>query len=133
MKILIIDDDQTSATLLLSFLKEQGECRVATNGVEGLDSIKLAMEAGEPFDLICLDIVMPEIDGHETLRTIREFEDSTYNITGKKAKIIMTSARDDMGTIMQSFRDLCDGYLVKPLRKNDILLKMKEAGLELAP
>lgn len=133
MKILIIDDDQTSANLLLSFLKEQGECSVAVNGVEGLDSIKTKMEAGKPFDLICLDIMMPEIDGHETLRTIREFEDSTYNVAGKKAKIIMTSARDDMETIMKSFRELCDGYLVKPLRKKDILLKMKEVGLELAP
>ncbi len=129
MKILIVDDDRTNAKLLLSYLKGFGECHEANNGQEALEAIKLGMEAGNPYELICLDIMMPIIDGHETLKTIREFEKTTFNIAGKAAKIIMTTALDDIETVMGSFRELCDGYLTKPIRKEEFFKELVNVGL----
>lgn len=129
LKILIVDDNHTTAKLLLSYFDGFSNCSVANSGQEALEAVKHAMEISEPYNLICLDIVMPVIDGQETLRTIREFERSTFNVTKKVSKIIMTSVRDDMRTIMESFNNLCDGYLVKPVKKTDLLAKMKELGL----
>ncbi len=131
MKILIVDDNYTSAKLLLSFLENTGKCSISNSGQEALEAVQHAMEIGEPYDLICLDIMMPVIDGHETLRTIRELEQSTFNVSRKISKVIMTSVLDDMKTIMSSFQQLCDGYLVKPVRKRELLAKIEEVGLEL--
>ncbi len=132
MKILIVDDDQTSAKLLFSYLDQSGECSIANSGEEALETIKQAMERGNPHDLICLDIMMPIIDGLETLRTIREFEQTTFNVSGRKSKIIMISALDDIKTIQRSFRELCDGYLTKPIRKDDLLEKVNQIGLKVS-
>lgn len=130
MKILIVDDDQTTAKLLLTYLSQSGKCTVVNSGEEALDTIKDAMERGNPYDLICLDILLPSIDGLETLKTIREFEQSTFNVSGKISKIIMISALDDIKTIQRAFRELCDGYLTKPVKKSDLLEKIDEVWLE---
>lgn len=131
MKILIVDDNLTSAKLLLSFLEQTGDCSISNSGEEALEAVQHAMQIGEPYDLICLDIMMPVIDGHEALRTIRELEQSTFNVSHKISKVIMTTVLDDMQTIMKSFQQLCDGYLVKPVRKRDLLAKIEEVGLQL--
>ena len=120
MKILIVDDDQTSAKLLNGFLKMYGECHIAESSAEGLEAIKHAMQHNTPYELITLDIMMPITDGHETLKTIRELEQSTLNVSGKVAKIIMVSALDDINTVMKSFEELCDAYLTKPVIRKDL-------------
>lgn len=129
MRILVVDDNRTNAKLLLSYLKGFGECHEAHNGQEALEAIKKGMEAGNPYELVCLDIIMPIIDGHETLKTIREFEKTTFNITGKTTKIIMTTALEDIETVMNSYKELCDGYLTKPIRKEDFFKELVTLGL----
>jgi len=129
MKILIVDDDPTSAKLLYSYLKEYGQCVKAADGEEALEEIRDAMEAEEPYDLICLDIMMPQIDGHETLKSIREFEQSTFNRSARTAKIVMTTALDDIQTVLRSYNELCDAYLTKPIRKEKLIKAMGEMGL----
>ena len=129
MKILIVDDDQTSAKLLDSYLKIYGECHIAESGEEGLEAIKHAMEKYSPYELVTLDIMMPITDGHETLIKIRELERSTLNVTGKTAKIIMISALDDISTVMKSFEELCDAYLTKPVIRKDLFTALIDLGV----
>jgi CheY-like chemotaxis protein len=71
MKTLIVEDDFTSRLLLQEFLKSYGPTHVAVNGREAVDAVRAALEAGERYSLICLDIMMPLVDGHEALRQIR--------------------------------------------------------------
>ena len=129
MKILIVDDDQTSAKLLDGYLKMYGECHIAESGEEGLEAIKYAMQNNAPYELVTLDIMMPIIDGHETLKTIRELERSTFNVSGKSAKIIMVSALDDINTVMKSFQELCDAYLTKPVIRKDLFNELVKLGV----
>ncbi len=126
MKILIVDDNPTNAVLMRSILRKRGECVLSNSGEEALEAVKHGIETGEPYNIILLDIVMPDLDGHETLRAIRELEKSAFSVSQSRAKIIMTSALDDIENIVQSFEELSDAYFVKPIPKRDLLDKIDE-------
>lgn len=120
MKILIADDNYASRRLLKVYLKDYGNCVFATNGLEAIEAYKLAHGAGEPFSLVCLDIMMPEMDGMESLRQIRAFETEQGVPAEKQSKIIMTTALDDRKDIIDSFNEGCEAYLIKPVEENQL-------------
>ena len=129
MKILIVEDDFTSRLLLQELLKSYGTSHIAVNGKEAVDAVRLALEAGEPYDLICLDIMMPQMNGQEALRQIREQEESRGILSTFGAKVLMTSALDDTKNVMDAFRSLCDAYMTKPINKAKLLEKLRELKL----
>ena len=121
MKTLIVEDDFTSRLLLQELLKHYGPCHIAVNGKEAVTAVDSAREENMPYDLICMDIMMPEMDGQEALRRIREQEE-THGIDPKSgAKIIMTTALGDMKNVFEAYRGLCDGYVTKPIQKNKLI------------
>jgi len=129
MKILVVEDDSVCAKLLKLILERYGSVDVAEDGVIGLSSVSEALEQSQPYDLICLDIMMPNMDGHAALQKIREVERlHGFNI-GQGAKILMTTALSDHKTIIKTFRGECDGYIVKPIEKNSLNEKLKELEL----
>lgn len=113
MKALIVEDDFTSRLVLQGMLAEYGASHVAVNGREALAAIATALRSGEPYDLVCLDIMMPELDGQATLRELRAAEHAAGTFEG--AKVLMTTALRDSKNVMDAFREQCDGYLVKPI------------------
>lgn len=120
MKALVVDDDYITSMVLQEMMLAYCSTDVASNGEEAIRSFRNALEAGEPYNVILLDIMMPEMDGQETLEAIREIE-SRSKIEGlDKCKIIMCTALDDYDTVMQSFRKQCDAYLVKPASKEKV-------------
>ncbi len=87
------------------------------------------MEDDRPYDLICLDIMMPETSGHDALKAIRDLE-AEHGIHGcDGVKVIMTSAVNDARNIIQSFREGCESYVVKPITEVELLAKMSDLGL----
>jgi len=129
MKTLIAEDDFTSRTLLQEILKDSGIVHVAVNGKEAVAAVRKAMESGTPYHLICLDIMMPEMDGYEALKQIRELEESRGIYTPGGARIFMTTALGDMKNVIHAFRASCDAYLVKPIEKAKLLERLREFGL----
>lgn len=129
MRILIVDDDLIGRRLLLTYLSPHGECETATDGLEAIKAFVLASVEKRRFDLICLDIMMPMMDGHETLRRIRQLEEKDGVIEKDRVKVIMTTALTDRKHVMQAAMDRCSGYLVKPIEKPLLLQKMKSLGL----
>jgi two-component system chemotaxis response regulator CheY len=117
MKTLIVEDDFTSRLLLQEILKNFGHIDLAVNGVEAVDAMSNALEAGDPYDLICLDIMMPEMDGRSALRELRMLEEIRDIPPSRRTKIIMTTALASMTDVMAAYNDMCDGYLVKPIEK----------------
>ena len=74
MRVLVVEDDFISRRLLCRYLEPHGECDVAVNGNEALSAFKQALSSGQYYDLICLDIMMPGMDGQETLKRMRILE-----------------------------------------------------------
>lgn len=129
MKILIAEDDSVSRALLQSILTPYGTCHIALDGCEAIEKFKTALKEKEYYDLICLDIMMPNMDGHQVLHHIRQLEDDNgiHGLAG--VKIIMITALDDPWTIMKAFREQCEDYVIKPIKKDSILEKIKKLGL----
>ena len=129
MKILIVEDDLVSRTLLQAFLAEYGSLHVAVNGREAVDAVRLALNADEPYDLICLDIMMPEMDGQSALQKIRAMEKSK-GIRGREgSKILMTTALYDPANMIRSYRSRCDAYLVKPINRAKLTEELRKLRL----
>ena len=129
MKILITDDDFNSRLLLQELLKSYGPSQVAVNGREAVEAVGAALGAGEPYDLICLDIMMPEMDGQEALLGIRALEDAKGIVPPHGAKIVMTTAKNDIRSVAAAYSHLCDAYLAKPIRKASLLEELRKLAL----
>ncbi|HEU0264763.1 MAG TPA: response regulator, partial [Geobacterales bacterium] len=104
MRILIVEDDFVSRVLLKKLLGVLGDCDMAVNGREALAAFDLAWEEKRPYELICLDIMMPEMNGHEALKQIRERE-KELEVQGmeQEVKILMTTALDDPKNVMDAY------------------------------
>jgi two-component system chemotaxis response regulator CheY len=129
MKTLIVEDDFTSRLLLQELLKNYGPSHIAVNGREAVAAVSLALAAGEPYHLICLDIMMPEMDGHTALKEIRASEEAKGIWSTHGAKIVMTTALGDMQNVNAAFGGLCDAYLVKPIDKTKLLETLRRLSL----
>ncbi len=133
MKSLIVENDFTSRLLLQEILKPYGAVHIAVNGQEAVAAVRSAMDAAEPYDLVCLDIMMAGMDGHEALQQIRACEESRGIHPPEGAKIFMTSTPGSMKNVFQGFRELCNVYLVKPVDKTKLLAHLREFGLTQPP
>lgn len=129
MKTLIVEDDFTSRLLLQSILGPYGESHIVVNGREAIDAVRLALATEQGYDLICMDIMMPEMDGKAALKAIRDMEDDNGIAHGAGAKVIMTTALNDPRNVFASFNALCDAYLVKPINKSELLNLVRSFGL----
>jgi len=129
MKALIVEDNFVNRMLMNEFLKNYGQVDIAVNGNEALEAVHAALEAGTPYDLICLDIMMPEMDGQTALGHIRDLEEARGVISTNGAKVIMTTSMSDVKNSMSAFHNLCDAYLVKPIERTKLLATLR--GLEL--
>jgi two-component system chemotaxis response regulator CheY len=131
MKSLIVEDDFTSRLVLQTVLSRYGECHIAVNGKEAVDAFRTSVESNQKYDLICMDIMMPEMDGHEALRLIRDHEStvSQYTLSSEGVKIIMTTALGDIGNVSASYQGFCDAYLVKPVDIAKLLEEMRSLRL----
>lgn len=129
MKTLIVEDDFTSRLLLQAMLHRHGEAHIAVNGKEAVAAVRAALDAGQPYDLICLDILMPEMDGQTALREIRALEQAKGIVSTHGAKILMTTAVSDMESVCQAFAGLADAYLTKPYDRAQLLEELRRLEL----
>ena len=129
LRVLLVEDDFTSRLVLQIFLSRYGECHVAANGKEAVEAFRSALELGQSYELICMDIMMPEMDGREAVRQVRAMEEAGGILSTYGAKIIMTTAVDDVKEVARCFNDLCDGYLTKPIDLAQLLSQMKSYRL----
>jgi len=130
MHILVVEDDFISRRLLCRYLEPFGECDVAVNGEEAVVAFNDAVDKGTPYDLICLDIMMPGMDGHETLKLFRSHEEKSGINLGQGSKVIMTTSLQDHKSIRKAFKESADGYVVKPVEKKKFLATLSEIGVE---
>lgn len=115
MKILIAEDDFASRKFMLRFLQKYGECDITVDGMEAVDAFLIALEAGEGYDLVCLDIMMPALDGYQALKAIRDIEKEKQIPEEQRTKIIMTTALNEGRNVSKAFELGCVAYAGKPI------------------
>ncbi|THB75566.1 MAG: response regulator [Desulfobulbaceae bacterium] len=130
MKILIVEDEFISRTLLSEMLSVYGTCHITTNGQEAVEVLERSYQNNDRYDLVCLDIMMPEIDGQEVLTKLRQMEEDHGILEIEATKVIMTTALDDSKSIMRAFTEgHCEAYLTKPIDKDKLINQLKDLML----
>ena len=128
-RYLIVDDDRVCRELLADILRPYAQCDFAYDGAEAIDAVRLALEDDAPYDLICLDIMMPGTSGHDVLKAVRSVE-AEHGLRGSDAvKVIMTTALRDSKHCIQAFREGCESYVTKPISEDELFAKMRQLGL----
>ncbi|SPF49300.1 Response regulator with CheY-like receiver domain and winged-helix DNA-binding domain [Candidatus Desulfosporosinus infrequens] len=129
MKILIAEDDLASRRFLSKFLAQFGEVDLVVDGIEALDAYLMAIKEEDPYDLICLDIMMPKVDGVKVLKAIRDFEAKRGVATEQRVKVIMTTALAETEFVNQAFEIGCEAYAAKPIDTNKMFEVIQKLGL----
>ncbi len=130
MKILIIDDELVSRSKMNSLMRCFGICKAVDNGEEAIDLFKEAWRTGRPFDLVTLDINMPDIDGFEVLLALRDFERVLEVEKVRQSIIIMVTAQSDKQNVFTCLKAGCDDYIVKPFNIKLIREKLEKFGID---
>lgn len=112
-RLLVVDDNKVNRLLLARGLQEQGhDITFAENGRQALDTLRQAS-----FDLVLLDIMMPELDGYQVL------EEITTDSDLRDIPVIVVSAMDELDSVVKCIEMGAEDYLSKPL--NPVLLKAR--------
>jgi two-component system chemotaxis response regulator CheY len=130
MRFLIVDDDFDSRRLMQKILYPYGYTDVAVDGEEAVEAFRRSVKDEEPYDLICMDIMMPNMDGQEALQEIRAIESDNGVDKSESVKVIMISALDDSKELHDAFfLGEATSYLVKPIRKQTLIDEIRNLGL----
>ncbi len=129
-KILIAEDDLVSRKFLNKILVKYGECDLVVDGLEALEAYMMSVRENTPYDLICLDIMMPKVDGVKVLKVIRDLEVQHNVPNEKKAKIIMTTALGETQVVKTALEYGCDAYASKPIDISKLIEVMKKLGIK---
>lgn len=130
MRVLIVEDDFTSRKLMQNILAPYGDCDIAVNGNEAVEAFESALKQKNPYDLVCMDIMMPEMDGQEALKQIRAIE-KKHDIRGnKETKVVMTTALDDPKNVVEAYyKGGATSYIPKPIDRQLFVHLLRNLGL----
>ncbi len=129
MRFLVVEDEFVNRLYLQKTLAKYGDCDIAIDGQEAIDAFLLAWKENAPYDLICMDIMMPNMDGRESTEKIRQLEQEMGIVGAEEVKVIMTTALDDVNNVMGSLKGGASSYIVKPIERARLLEEMKKLGL----
>lgn len=129
MRILIVEDDFVSRNTMLRFLSNYGQCDISVNGQEALEAFTMAAKEDKAYDLICLGIIIPILDGFQVLKGIRDMEIELEIPNDKKAKIIMTTSLSEKKYVEKAFELGCTAYAGKPINQEKFVKTLKKLDL----
>ena len=129
MRVLVVDDELVNRKKMAKVLESFSDCVTVDSGDAALKAISTALEKGEPFDLITLDVSMPKMEGTEVLYEIRRIEEQRNIPKENRSKVIMVTAQSDKDTVITCIQTGCDSYVVKPFDRTIMAEKLKKLGM----
>jgi two-component system chemotaxis response regulator CheY len=129
LRSLIAEDDIVCRKFLHQYLSKYGLCISTVDGREAVDAFILAIEENKPYDLVCLDIIMPSLDGYEALKLIRDIERLQGIPDEKQVKIIMTTGLREARNVTKAFGLGCVAYAGKPINREKFDIELKKLRL----
>lgn len=129
MRILVVEDELASRKFMTHVMGRFGECLFAVDGAEAVLMFKQALIEQSPFDLVCMDIMMPRMNGHEALQMLRKVEGENGIRPKDEVKVIMTTALSDPRNVVEAYYEGgATAYLPKPISSESIEDVMAELG-----
>jgi signal transduction histidine kinase/DNA-binding response OmpR family regulator len=126
IRILLAEDTEDNRLLLEHFLRDEPvKLRTATNGLEALNAVL----EGEQFDLILMDIDMPEMDGYTATRKIRAYQQSQGPASGVATPIVALSADAMQDAVHASLEAGCVAHVAKPVDRETLLRTIRRFAL----
>ncbi|WP_320008888.1 response regulator [Maridesulfovibrio sp.] len=130
MRFLIIDDDETVHMYLSKLLSPYARCETAFNGNEAIELYRKAHDEDDPFDTIFMDILMPEMDGHEATKKLRDIEQELKVDGPDEFKLVMITSLKDTKNVSQAFfKGYASCYIVKPFNKVQVMNELRENNI----
>ncbi len=128
MNILVVDDEIVSQKKMVKILSGFGTCDGVKTGKAALRAVKTALESWKLYNLITLDVSMPDISGVEVLDAVRKMETDRGLADDEKSKILMVTSHSDIETV-KACVGKCNGYIIKPFNREVMTQKIKRTGL----
>ncbi len=128
MRILIADDELVSRSKLEKIMSTFGDCEVVESGSQAVDAFKKAWEEWTPFDLIALDILMPQMNGMDTILEIRRLEAVKRVANKHRAKILMVTSEAERDVVLTCVQAGCNEYIIKPFNLELVTKKLSDLG-----
>ena len=127
---LIVDDDPISRLYLEELLSPFARITSSSSGNEAVELFARALENGNPFNFVLSDILMPDLDGHQTVEKIRDLEQQ-HGLSGEQGvPVIMISGLDDAKHVNRAFfQGQALSYLTKPVSNTTLLTELRKFGL----
>jgi HD-like signal output (HDOD) protein/FixJ family two-component response regulator len=129
MRILVVDDELVSREKMKHIMSSLGECDEVASGQDALKAFLDARTDGKQYDLITLDISMPEMDGTEVLGRIRTLEKEDGTPKEGQVRIMMVTGSSEKDTILTCIKEGCNDYIMKPFNKETVVKKLEDSGL----
>ena len=129
MKSLVVDDEFVPRMVLQRILQAHGPCDAATTTAEAMAAVRHAIDLKNPYQLICLDIEMPDGSGQDVLKEIRRLEEELTVPSELRARVLMASGHSEAEQVKTSFFNGGDGFLVKPVEPERLMRKLRELAL----
>jgi two-component system chemotaxis response regulator CheY len=129
LRVLVAEDEPVSARTIVTLLERYGQCQLTARGLDAIDALRAAHAAGQPFDLLCLDVRMPGLSGMDVLKAVRQWEQDRGVPLSKGVPVIMTTVCHDPDTVLGAFNSGCEKYLVKPIAGDKLARIMSELNL----
>lgn len=129
MRILVVEDDFGSRRMMQKLLEPWGDVDGVVDGEEALQAFRIAWEEGRPYALILMDIMMPRMDGHESLKRIRALEKDMGVRPATETPVIMTTALEDPRNVVEAYyQGGATSYLVKPIERDKLREELLRLG-----
>jgi two-component system, chemotaxis family, chemotaxis protein CheY len=130
VRCLVVDDDELGRELIVQYLEGVADCEMAENGLKAVDKFRTAFEGGIPYDLIILDLVMPEMDGHTAAKEIRTIEKEWGVSINDGVNIIVLSSLSTPGDVIQAYVSVRSAaHLLKPVQPDKLLVTLSKLGI----
>lgn len=130
LRCLIVEDDELSRELLALQMEPYALCDQAENGLIGVERFTSALKDGHPYDLILLDIVMPEMDGLEAAKAIRVCEEQHGIGIDKGVNIVVLSSLSTPHDVIQAYvAAQSAAHLVKPVQPEKLVKTLRKLNL----
>jgi len=134
IKSLVVDDDNTCSYIYQTQLSKLGVCEAVGDGYKAISEYEASINRGEPYELLVIDIMMPEVTGYDVLQQVRTLEAARGMGFPNCARVILTTGLDDEENrkLEAELNPLCEAYLPKTSDTKSLYEKLDFFGFDVS-